>query len=91
MNMSKRFPGGPDDKRVVPPVVNETKALPYGHKKAQGQGIRAAASIATVKRRLKKPVKRTRREIEWALGIVGIGEGPEDLSGRAREYLYGDK
>jgi hypothetical protein len=71
--------------------VNGAKAKPYGRKKERGQGIRAAASIAAVKRRLKKPVKRTKRDIEWALDIAGIGEGPSDLSQRARDYLYGDK
>jgi hypothetical protein len=71
--------------------VNETKAQPYGRQKERRQGIRAASNIATVKRRLKKPVKRSKRDIEWALGIVGIGAGPVDLSERAREYLYGNK
>ena len=91
MKVTKRYSRVTDHKRVAQPSVNEAKAKPYGHKKNRGQGIRAAASVAIVKRRLKKPVKRTRRDIAWALDIVGIGEGPKDLSSRAREYLYGDK
>jgi hypothetical protein len=73
------------------PTVNETKPYPYGREKGRGQGMRAAASLSIVKRRLKQPVKRTKRDIVWALGIVGIGEGPADLSQRARDYLYGSK
>lgn len=89
--MGKRYSRTADDSRAVRPAVNEAKAEPYGRKKERGRGIRAAASIAIVKRRLKIPVKRTRRDIAWALDIVGIGEGPADLSQRVREYLYGDK
>ena len=55
------------------------------------QKLGSAASLSIVKRRLKQPVKRTKRDIVWALGIVGIGEGPADLSQRARDYLYGSK
>jgi hypothetical protein len=39
----------------------------------------------------KKPVKRSKPDIAWALEIVGIGDGPADLSERAREYLYNHK
>lgn len=71
--------------------MNETKAQPYGRQKERQRGIRVASNIAIVKRRLKKPVKRSKRDIAWALDIVGIGAGPVDLSERAREYLYGNK
>jgi hypothetical protein len=91
INVSKRYSKMADDSSAAEPAVNEAKAQPYGHEKERSQGIRRAASIATVKRRLKKPVKRTKRDIAWALEIAGIGEGPTDLSGQAREYLYGDK
>lgn len=72
-----------DDRSAGKPAVSETKAQPYGRQR----GIRVAANIAIVKRRLKKLVKRSKREIEWALGMVGIGAGPVDLSERAREHL----
>jgi hypothetical protein len=91
MKVSKRYSKIADERSSVGPAVNEAKPQPYGREKQRGQEISAAASIAIVKRRLKKPVKRTRRDIAWALDIVGIGEGPADLSQRAREYLYGDK
>jgi hypothetical protein len=83
----KKYSGIADDRSPGRPAVNETKAQPYGRQR----GIHAASNIAIVKRRLKKPVKRSKRDIEWALGIVGIGAGPVDLSERAREYLYGNK
>lgn len=79
----KRYPANP--------TVNETKPYSYGREKRRRQGIRAAASLAIVKRRLERPIRRTRRDIGWALGIVGIGEGPADLSQRARDYRYGNK
>lgn len=76
-----------DNRSAGRPGVNETKAQPYGRPRC----IRAASNIGIVKRRLKKPVKRSKRDIAWALEIVGIGAGPVDLSERAREYLYGNK
>jgi hypothetical protein len=79
----KRYPANP--------TVNETKPYSYGREKRRGQGLRAAASLAIVKLRLERPIRRTRRDIGWALGIVGIGEGPADLSQRARDYRYGNK
>jgi hypothetical protein len=69
------------------PVVKEAKAQPYARENAAG----IALSIASVKRKLKKPFRRSTKDIAWALEIAGIGEGPEDLSARAREYLYDDK
>ena len=87
----KKYSGIADDRSAGKPAVNETKAQPYGRQKERRRGIRAASNIDIVKRRLKKPVKRSKRDIEWALGIVGIGAGPADLSERAREYLYGHR
>jgi hypothetical protein len=57
----------------------------------EGRGSPLGLSVAAVKRRFKKPVKRTESEIAWALEIAGIGEGPRDLSKKTREYLSGDK
>ena len=73
------------------PMVKEAKARPYARKKAEKSATRAAINIGSVKRRLKKPVKRTDKDVAWALEIAGIGEGPEDLSENMREYLYGDR
>lgn len=88
--MAKQYSGIADERSAARTTVNEAKAEPYGRKE-RGQDIRTATSVATVKRRLKKPVKRTRRDIAWALDIVGIGAGPVDLSENARSYLYGHK
>jgi hypothetical protein len=38
-----------------------------------------------------KPVERSEAAIERALSIIGIGEGPEDLSVNLRAYLRGEK
>jgi hypothetical protein len=86
---SKRYPhdGEPADKQ---PAVREAKARPYSYGKDR-RSAQVALSLATVKRRLKKAVKRSKREIAWALEIAGIGEGPADLSEKTREYLYSDK
>lgn len=83
---NKRYPhdAEPADKR---PVVREAKARPYG----QGKEQPVALTIATVKRRLKKPVKRSKREIAWALEIAGIAEGPTDLSEKTRGYFYSNR
>ena len=89
--MAKRYSRIAGDRSAERTTVNEAKAQPYGRKKERGQDIRAATSVATVKRRLKKSVKRTKRDIAWALDIVGIGDGPVDLSENARGYLYGHK
>jgi hypothetical protein len=88
---SKKYPSTAGETTAREPLVKEAKAQPYGREKEHGQAIHAAASVATVKRRLRQPVKRTRRDIAWALDIVGIGEGPVDLSDHARGYLYGHK
>ena len=48
-------------------------------------------SLTQAKKRLSKPVNRTAKEIRWALEIVGIGEGPKDLSENMRVYLRRDK
>jgi hypothetical protein len=72
------------------PAAGEAKARPYSHGKDRRRA-QVALGIATVKRRLKKPVKRRQKEIAWALEIAGIGEGPADLSEKMRDYLYSDR
>ena len=80
---NRKYPVGHDKKSVV----KEAKAQPY----ARDNAVRVALSIASVKRKLKKPFRRSSKDIAWALEVAGIGEGPEDLSERARDYLYDDK
>ncbi len=88
---SKRYPRGGEGPADKEPVVREAKAKAYAREKDQRNGPQVALNIAIVKRRVKKPVKRSNRDITWALKIAGIGEGPEDLSENTREYLYSDK
>jgi len=73
------------------PSVKEAKAEPYGREKDQRRGARVASSLASVKKRIKRPVKRSKPEIAWALEIAGIGAGPADLSEKSREYLRRDR
>ena len=87
----KKYLSNADETIAKKPLVKEAKAQPYGREKERGQAIHAAATVTTVKRRLRQPVKRTRQDIAWALDIVGIGEGPVDLSDHARGYLHGHK
>jgi len=67
-------------------MAKEAKARVYARER-----YKRNTAIVGVKRRLKKPIKRSKREIAWALEIAGIGDGPADLSASAREYLYSDK
>jgi len=48
-------------------------------------------TIEEAKVLLSKPVKRTPEVIERAMQIVGICEGPEDLSVNLRDYLRGER
>jgi len=88
---SKRYPRAGQDSTDKEPVVREAKARAYAREKDRKSTAQVALTIAAVKRRLKKPVKRSKREIAWALEIAGIGEGPADLSEKTREYLYRDQ
>ena len=69
------------------PMVKEGSSGRYARQKPRQSSLRIGISLAEVKRRLNRPVKRTEKDIEWALGIAGIGEGPEDLSENMRAYL----
>lgn len=88
---SKRYPSAGQDSTDKGPVVREAKAQAYAREKDRRNITQVTLSIASVKRKLKKPVKRSDQDIAWALEIAGIGEGPRDLSKNAREYLYSDK
>jgi hypothetical protein len=47
--------------------------------------------LEALKEELSKPVERTPEDVAKALSIVGIGEGPRDLSRNFRKYLRGEK
>jgi len=48
-------------------------------------------TIEEAKAKLDKPPEITSKDIEAALEIIGMFEGPEDLSENMHAYLYGDK
>lgn len=69
------------------PMVKEGGSGRYARQRSPKPSLRIGISLAEAKKRLSKPVKRSEKDIEWALGIAGIGEGPEDLSENMRAYL----
>ena len=72
-------------------MVSEATARAYTRERDRKRAAQIALSVAAVKKQIRKPVKRDKTDIAWALEIAGIGEGPADLSENAREYLYSDK
>ena len=48
-------------------------------------------TIEDLKLKMQSPPERSAELIEWALSIVGIGEGPEDLARNFRAYLHGER
>ncbi len=88
--MSRKKYSHTDESPYKQSAVREAKAHPYAREKDR-RSTQIALSVATVKRRLKKPVKRSKKEIAFALDIAGIGEGPADLSEKTREYLNSDR
>ncbi|HEY3303683.1 MAG TPA: hypothetical protein VGL70_09140 [Candidatus Binatia bacterium] len=73
------------------PMVKEASSGRYARQIARKPSARIGISLAEAKKRLKRRVKRSEKDIEWALGIVGIGEGPPDLSENMRAYLRPEK
>lgn len=69
------------------PRVKESGSGRYARQKSRKSSLRIGINLAEAKKRLSRPVKRTEKDIEWALGIAGIGEGPEGLSENIRAYL----
>jgi hypothetical protein len=86
----ERYPNLPDG-LVTQPLIREAKAEAYGREKRQKNFLESTINLTSLKRKLKKPAKRSKSEIAWALEIAGIGEGPDDLSKNMREYLSSDK
>ncbi len=71
-------------------MVRERGSSRYARQKSRKSLPRIGISLAEAKKRLSRPVKRSEKDIEWALGIVGIGEGPADLSENMRVYFQWD-
>ena len=89
MKAKKYLTPGKLSEKTEPRVKEED--VRYGRQLPQKAGLSLGVSLAQAKKRLSKPVKRSAKEIRWALGIVGIGEGPKDLSENLRAYLRRDK
>jgi hypothetical protein len=68
------------------PRVKE-EGVRYGRQLSHKAGLSPGMSLAQAKKRLSKPVKRSAKEIRWAMDIAGIGEGPKDLSENMRAYV----
>lgn len=69
------------------PMVKEGSSGRYARRKSRRLLPRVGISITELRKRLSRPVRRSEKDINWALGIAGIGEGPEDLSENMRAYL----
>jgi len=89
MKAKKYFTPVKLSKKNAPRV--EEERVRYGREPSRKVGLGPGMSLAQAKRRLSKPVKRSAKEIRWAMGIAGIGEGPKDLSENMRAYLRRDK
>jgi hypothetical protein len=89
MKANKYFPQGKLLEKTEPSVKEE--GVRYGRELSHKDRLGPGMSLAQAKKRLSKPVKRSAKEIRWALGIAGIGEGPKDLSENMRAYLRRDK
>ena len=63
----------------------------YARQMSYKTPLSVGISLTEAKKKLSKPAKRTAKEIRWALGIVGIGKGPKDLSESMRVYLRREK
>jgi hypothetical protein len=72
------------------PVVKEGRDGGYARKKSLKVLPVIGISLAEAKKRLSKPVRRSEKDMRAALKIVGIGEGPEDLSQNMRAYLQSE-
>ena len=69
------------------PMVRESGSSRYARRKSRRLLPRIGISITELRKRLSRPVRRSEKDINWAMGIAGIGEGPEDLSENMRAYL----
>lgn len=88
---NKKYSSPPRATAKKEPMVKESSSGRYARKKSRRLLPRIGISISELRKRLSRPVKRSRKDIEWALGIAGIGEGPEDLAENMRAYLRREK
>ena len=88
---SKKYSSRKPRSKEGDPMVKEGGSGGYARQKPRKSPQRIGITLAEAKKRVGRPVKRSEKDIEWALGIVGIGEGPEDLSENMRAYLRREK
>jgi hypothetical protein len=84
---SKRYRRISEEASTKQPAASEVTARSYARERDKKTTLQIALSIATVKRKLKKPVKRSKRETARALEIAGIGDGLAGLSENAPRWL----
>ncbi len=87
---AKKYPVQNARQDKTEPRVKEA-GVRYGRELSHKGVLSPGMSLAQAKKRLRKPMNRGAKEIRWAMGIAGIGEGPKDLSENMRAYLRGDK
>ena len=77
--------------KVGEPMVKEGSSGAYARQKPRRSPLRVGITLAEAKKRVSRLASRSEKDIKWALKIVGIGEGPEDLSENMRAYLRREK
>ena len=88
---SKGYPSRKPRSKIEESMVKEGDSSVYARQKPRKPSLRIGITLAEAKKRVARPLKRSEKDIKWALGIVGIGEGPEDLSENMRAYLRREK
>ena len=88
---TKKTSSGKNVGREKEPMVQEASSRYRRQVARKSTTLRMGISLAAAKKRLRKPASRSKKDIHWALGIAGIGEGPEDLSANMRAYLWHEK
>jgi hypothetical protein len=83
---AKKYVSGKGASKTNKHLVKEDDGR-YARQMSHKAPLSVGFNLAQAKKRLSKPAKRTAKEIRWAMGIVGIGEGPKDLSENMRAYL----
>lgn len=87
---AKKYSSGKEVSKKNEHLIKEDGSR-YARQMSYKSALSLGINLTQAKKRLSKPAKRTVKEIRWALGIVGIGEGPKDLSENMRAYLRREK
>jgi hypothetical protein len=90
MMKAKKYSSGKEVSKKNEHVIKEDGSR-YARQMSYKAALSLGINLTQAKKRLSKPAKRTAKEIRWAMGIVGIGKGPKDLSQNMRAYLRREK